>query len=64
MLMLKREVDCQIDVMVGQAPERPEIECPFIYVEWINTSMLEAFEITYQHWGYQQKDRKWIIIEI
>lgn len=33
LLMLGREVDCHVDLMVGPPPYSPEKECPVEYVE-------------------------------
>lgn len=35
-LMLNREVDCPIDIMVGLPPGIPTQVCPIEYVEWLN----------------------------
>ena len=51
LLMLNREIDCPIDVMVGPPPGTNQMECPIAYVQWVQSAMQEAFEYTYEQLG-------------
>lgn len=50
-LMFNREIDCPIDVIVGQPPCTKQTECPIQYVQWVQTAMLDAFEFTHEQLG-------------
>ena len=47
MLMLNREIDCPLDLMVGLPPGTETIECPIKYVEWVKNATRNAFEFAY-----------------
>ena len=51
LLMLNREIDTPLDVMVGPPPSSKQPECPIKYIEWVRSAMLCAFEYTYQQLG-------------
>ena len=51
LLMFNREIDCPIDVIVGQPPGTKQTECPIQYVQWVQTAMLDAFEFTHEQLG-------------
>ena len=45
LLMLNREIDCPLDLMVGLPPGT--IECPIKYLEWVKNAVRNAFEFAY-----------------
>ena len=47
LLMLNREIDCPLDLMVGLPPGTETIECPIKYVEWVKNATRNAFEFAY-----------------
>ncbi|KAK3105584.1 hypothetical protein FSP39_001056 [Pinctada imbricata] len=51
LLMLGRENDCPIDIVVGPPPDRKNEECPIKYVEWMQTAMMSAFEFAHDNLG-------------
>ena len=58
LMMLNREVNFPIDLMVGQPPGSPEIECPIQYVEWVKSAMNNAFEFAYGQLGVAASRQK------
>ena len=46
-LMIGREINCPIDVMVGPPPDCKGHECTVVYVEWMQTAMQNAFEFAH-----------------
>ena len=51
LMMLNREINCPLDLMVGPPPGQTLVECPIKYVEWVQNAMLEAFKFTYGNLG-------------
>ncbi|XP_060064595.1 uncharacterized protein LOC132544947 [Ylistrum balloti] len=49
LMMLGREVDCPIDLMVGGVPEPHTDICTLEYVEWLRTTMQETFQYAHKH---------------
>ena len=47
LIMLNREINCPLNLMVGPPPGQTLVECPIKYVIWAQNSMLEAFKFTY-----------------
>lgn len=58
LLMLNREIDCPIDLMVGSPPSYQQTECPIRYIEWVKSAMSGAFEFTHQQLGLAASRQK------
>ena len=58
LLMLNREIDCPIDLMVGPPPSYQQTECPIRYIEWVKSAMSGAFEFTHQQLGLAASRQK------
>ena len=48
LLMLNRDVDALIDVIVGAPPTKTQIQCPIKYIEWMKSAMTGAFQFTHE----------------
>ena len=48
LLMLNRDVDAPIDVIVGALPTKTQIQCPIKYIEWMKSAMTGAFQFTHE----------------
>jgi hypothetical protein len=48
LLMLGREVDNPIDLMVGPPPGQPENECTIEYVKWVKSTMRQSYSFAYE----------------
>ena len=58
LLMLNRELNFPLDLMVGDPPNQKTEECPIKYVEWIRHAMTEAFVFTHGQLGVAAKRQK------
>lgn len=51
LMMLNREINCPLDLMVGPPPGQTLVECPIKCVESVQNAMFEAFKFTYGKLG-------------
>ena len=58
LLMLNRELNFPLDLMVGPPPNQRMEECPIKYVEWVRQAMTEAFVFTHGQLGLAAKRQK------
>ena len=58
LLMLNRELNFPLDLMVGDPPNQKTEECPIKYVEWVRQAMTEAFVFTHGQLGVAAKRQK------
>ncbi|XP_033760732.1 uncharacterized protein LOC117342645 [Pecten maximus] len=58
LMMLDREVDCPIDLMVGGAPESQTDLCTLEYAEWLKSTMQETFVYANKHLDTAAKSQK------
>ena len=57
-MMLNREFNFPIDLMAGQPPGTPEVECPIQYVGWVKSATAQAFEYAYSWLGVAASRQK------
>ena len=58
LLMLNRDVDAPIDIMVGAPPTKTQIQCPIKYIEWMKSAMTGAFQFTHEQLGIAASRQK------
>ena len=58
LMMLNREFNFPIDLMAGQPPGTPEVECPIQYVGWVKSATAQAFEYAYSRLGVAASRQK------
>ena len=58
LLMLNRELNYPLDLMVGPPPTQPTVEGPIKYIEWVQQAMLQAFTFTHGQLGVAAKRQK------
>ena len=58
LMMLNREMNLPIDLMVGPIPEGGDKECPIQYVEWVKNATINAYEFAYGQLGIAASRQK------
>ncbi|MEW8486835.1 MAG: hypothetical protein AB2705_16775 [Candidatus Thiodiazotropha sp.] len=58
LLMLNREINYPLDLMVGPPPNQTPVQCPIQYVEWARHAMSSAFAFTHGQLGLSAKRQK------
>ena len=58
LLMLNREINYPLDLMVGPPPNQTSVQCPIQYVEWVRHAMSGAFAFTHAQLGTAAKRQK------
>ena len=58
LLMLNRELNYPLDLMVGPPPNQNMEQCPIKYIQWVQQAMLNAFTFTHGQLGLAAKRQK------
>ena len=58
LLMLNRELNYPLNLMVGPPPNQNMEQCPIKYIQWVQQAMLNAFTFTHGQLGLAAKRQK------